>query len=699
MRKWGKIAGAIGVVLIAAFVATAVLVTQYDYNQLKPTIAEMVKDATGRDLVINGNLDLAVSLAPTLVVSDIAFANAPWGEKGDMVRLDKLAAKVDLLALLQGRVDVDYLVLNGLKVVLQTDGKGRANWEFETPDTAEPSTSALSSGGEGDLKLVRGARDIRLMDVDVTYIDGATGKRLRLLLERADFVAENFNAPMHATLSAAYQGVGVAAVVDMGSLGHLVGSAGGAFPVSMEITAPGLKATVKGSVEQPQAGLTVNARADLAVSDTATLAKLAGVALPNLDGLKVGANITGGGTRYAFTALDVRANGSDLGGDVTVTLAGTRPLLSGKLTSKVLDLNQILNIAVPKAATGAGQGSTVPLLATTKPPGAAPVLFSAEPLALDGLKAVDLKLNVRVGRVKLSSMNVDALQAGVKLNGGKLDVHPLSLSVKGGGLDASVRLDGAALVPALTLKSTVRSLDIGQVLAALGQGDVLTLPLSGTVDVATVGTSMQQLMGNMNGSVRFSGHGGQIHDTAITRLITGLGNDLPWIKNEDAGRITCLVADWPVQNGIATAHTVLADTPSFAVAVTGNVDLGGERLHLTVIPQAKSASLASFAVPMRIKGALSAPYVDVSPADAVVGTVGNIFKAPVSLLISIFGINDSNNKAAQAKDPCFQALGGGKTTPPPASTPPAAPPTPGSTLQPLKPIEDLGQSLESLFGK
>jgi len=136
----------------------------------------------------------------------------------------------------------------------------------------------------------------------------------------------------------------------------------------------------------------------------------------------------------------------------------------------------------------------------------------------------------------------------------------------------------------------------------------------------------------------------------------------------------------------------LADTPDIGVRVTGNIDLGGERLHLTIIPNAKTTSLASFAVPVRLKGALSAPYVDVDPKDAVVGTVGNIVKAPVGILIDILGAATGGDAADVKDDPCLTGLSEGKT--PPSKTE-------AVTESKAKPnaIKDLGKKLKGLFGQ
>ncbi|MEN8129816.1 MAG: AsmA family protein [Pseudomonadota bacterium] len=58
------------VLLVLGFLIGAVLVAVgfIDINQYKGLIAEQVKKATGRELVLEGDLELKVSLSPIVVV-------------------------------------------------------------------------------------------------------------------------------------------------------------------------------------------------------------------------------------------------------------------------------------------------------------------------------------------------------------------------------------------------------------------------------------------------------------------------------------------------------------------------------------------------------------------------------------------------------------------------------------------------------
>ena len=65
--------------LVVVIVGGAVIaVKSIDFNQYRSTIADQVKLATGRDLKIAGDLDVGISLTPTVSVNDVSFSNASW---------------------------------------------------------------------------------------------------------------------------------------------------------------------------------------------------------------------------------------------------------------------------------------------------------------------------------------------------------------------------------------------------------------------------------------------------------------------------------------------------------------------------------------------------------------------------------------------------------------------------------------------
>ena len=143
--RWKWIIGISGFLIVALVAADYVFLHTYDYNKLKPRIARMVKEATGRELNLGGEINLAVGFSPALVVTDNTLANASWGSQPQMVKIDELQAQVGLLPLLARDVKLRYIGLRGVDVLLETDKTGHANWYFSPKDS--------SAGKTGTFKL------------------------------------------------------------------------------------------------------------------------------------------------------------------------------------------------------------------------------------------------------------------------------------------------------------------------------------------------------------------------------------------------------------------------------------------------------------------------------------------------------------------------------------------------------------------
>jgi len=610
-KIWLKVFGALVVLAVASVVAVTAVLKSIDFNNFRTDVEALAKSATGRDVTIAGDLGFVVSMSPSLNMSDVTVSNAPWGVDQPMIVLKNLQAKVDLLSLLKGQLDVDYFVVDGLKLILQTDGKGRANWEFD--GSMNDIAPRLTSAG---LAIVPHVRDVRLKNVDLTYIDGATQARFHTTLESVNMKAETLDSPMMANIKATYNGVNVDIQSRMGSLRHLIGSTeSGAFPVDLALNAKGLNVKVKGGVEQPSLGMKVDAGIEVSVGDMNTVAQLVGADLPAVKALKARFNVSGSGTRYALSAIDIKADGSDLTGNIDVDLSTQRPHFSGTLNSKTLD---VASIMPPDHDTGA----------QTR-------FFSTDPLPLDILQNANVDLLISVKKIVIKSLAPSNVRARVTLDNGRLNMRPVNFSIGGGAIQGGVKISGTGKTQKFVADINLKGVDIGKIAKSLGYGDLVRLKLDGKVDVSAQGESSLALASNLNGSIAVFGRDGRINEGTIS----GLG----------VTTIRCLIGRLRIKNGEVTPEMVLLDTPAFEAQVTGNIDLPGERLHLTVTPKAKSTSLASFAVPVRIKGTLSKPYIGVDAKDVIVGTVGNIVKAPVGVLVDILSAI-TNTKA---KDPCI----------------------------------------------
>ena len=167
---------AISLLLIAVLLPAAgyLFLRTWDFNRYKDVIANAVKDATGRELSLEGDVNLDISFWPALVVTNVALANTPWGSQPEMIRVHRLETRVALLPLLGGTVDLKQIALIGVDLILETDAAGLGNWEFADPEGRRK--RHFWAVKQLDV------RDIRIEGLRLLLDNGKTGSKMRLTI-------------------------------------------------------------------------------------------------------------------------------------------------------------------------------------------------------------------------------------------------------------------------------------------------------------------------------------------------------------------------------------------------------------------------------------------------------------------------------------------------------------------------------------
>ena len=174
----------LAVLVVAVIVGGIVLLMNIDFNQYKGLIAEKVKEATGRTLAIDGDIELELSLNPALSVSSVKFQNAAWGSRPQMVVVDKFSAQVALLPLLTKTIEVEHVLLKSADILVERNAEGRMNFEFAVPTKADKPKSkqiASEAAEEAEELPIPVARKVLIQDAKLTYIDAGTGGAGKLL--------------------------------------------------------------------------------------------------------------------------------------------------------------------------------------------------------------------------------------------------------------------------------------------------------------------------------------------------------------------------------------------------------------------------------------------------------------------------------------------------------------------------------------
>jgi AsmA protein len=133
--KWISlvIAGLVVLLLVAALV----LVWFVDPNAFKPRIEAAVKEATGRDFALVGDIELGFFPWLALRTGAGHFGNAPGFGSEPMVRWKSAQLGAKLIPLLRGDLVASRVRLDGVEVRLVRLADGRANWEGIGADAPE----------------------------------------------------------------------------------------------------------------------------------------------------------------------------------------------------------------------------------------------------------------------------------------------------------------------------------------------------------------------------------------------------------------------------------------------------------------------------------------------------------------------------------------------------------------------------------
>ena len=321
MKRAWKILTVVAVLLVAVVVAGIAVLKSMDFNEYRGLIADQVKAATGRDLTIAGDLRLDISLTPAVAVEGVTFANAAWGSRPDMVTLRRLEVQVEVLPLLTGDVRVTRVVLVGLDALLETDAKGRGNWEFAAPE--EATEKAAAEGGEAvPLPVVH---EVHVRDLKVAYRDGRTGQSTVVGLDSLEASAEGLDSPLHLALKGVYNGAPFAATGRFGSVNRMI--EGRPLPMFVEANALGASLRAEGDIGQPRevTGLNVAVSVrgeDLALSLGAVRAQvpaLKDIDVPTLGPYSLSARLKGSAEKLSVSDIDVSVGRAE---QVLVTVTG-----------------------------------------------------------------------------------------------------------------------------------------------------------------------------------------------------------------------------------------------------------------------------------------------------------------------------------------------------------------------------------------
>lgn len=705
MKRFTRIVFALLVVVVGAVAAGIAILKSLDFNSYRGVIAEEAEKAIGRKLTIAGDLKLDISFTPSLTVEGVSLANAAWGSRPQMATVKRFSAQVELWPLLSGEARVTRVELTGVDALLETNAKGQANWQFAGAGGASAAPAAPAAAG-GRPPIVPVIGEVVVKDAKVAYRE-AGGPPIEVGIDELTAASDGLQAPIRVALKGRVGGAAVAVNGKLGPLALLLAGEG-SYPAALTVKAFGAEASVDGALQRKAGVPAPDFAVTVKTQDLAATVKAAAAALPALAGarapampLDVAARLLASGKGYGLEAIRATLGVSDLGGRVAFeTAANGRPRVTADLASKRLNVAALLAAMPPAQAAGSS-----PSPAPAGAGGAQGRLFSADPLPLEALRAVDAKAALKVDAVVLPA-GVELANAAIDilLDKGRLKVAPLAAGLAGGTITGAVNLDASGPKAALDVRLDADAISAGKLAAQLkGSELVQGAPTGVALRLNGKGASLRELMAGLDGETTVTVGEGRIHNKALdlagADVVMQLLNALnPQAAKEDYTVLSCGVVRFLVKDGIAKADRGIAvETDKVNVVGSGTVDLRDEKLDLAVKPEAKEGlglNLGALAGLVRVQGPLADPSVGVDKAGAAKAAV-SIGAALATGGLSVLG-QSLMDKSSQDPHPCQTALG--KAPAKAAEPAPAKPAAPADSGSPKDTLRGVGKALEGLFG-
>jgi uncharacterized protein involved in outer membrane biogenesis len=672
------------VIVLGTLVLLVVLFALFfDWNHFRPTLARIISEKTGRHTVIRGNLRVHLwSFEPSAEVGGLTMDNPPWAQHSVMFTADELTVSVSLGRLLRGQVVVPQIKVVRPAIDLERDAKGRASWELGTQE-GRPQKSAQPA-------KIPTIRRLLIESGKVRVSDGIRKLKLEGTLNASDVAGQE---------SAGFQLKCTGSLNDKPFRADLRGDPlinldpDHPYEMTAHLTAADIKVDARTSFPKPFDMAKYRVKFEVSGNDLADVFYLTGLALPNTPPYRLSADVEHRGTLFHMDNLKGKLGSSDIEGMVEVETGHTRPKFIAKLRSDTLDIvdlaptlghpaapaNTLSAQTPPAAVPRTRRGVAPPAAQPTTPQAPSPAsqwLFPDADLQVNRVRGMDADVTYQARSVAAPKMPMKEVRFHLLLNNGVLKLDPLSFVLDSGKFAGNVTIDAGKEVPESTIDMGIDDVDLSQFTSARLKQPPLQGSLTGRLKIHGYGTSVHKLASSADGTVSVALPSGQMNEALaeLTGIDVSKGLGLLLSQKQPNAGIRCGVIDFQAQKGTLDARSVFIDTTNVLITGRGHVDLGDERLDLSLQGDPKKVRFFRLRSPITLHGTLLHPAVGVKAenlvAQAGVAAALGTLLTPFAAALAFIDPGLAKNKDCSAVMAEVQADVSDQTPPPAQTAPP-----------------------------
>jgi len=604
-RLLGWTAGA----LFAPVVLAVLFIAIFGWNWLRAPIERMTLDKTGRELFIRGDLELASGWpSPRMRAEDVTFANPAWAREKHMIAVDAVEVTIDLLQLLRRKIVFPEVLLERPVVFLEQGSGGRKNWLLDRDQRDEAAHVRIDR--------------LTLDDGRLGYDDA--GQKTSIRSELSTSGGEVAAAPMTFTARGLYKGL---PLKGHGSGGPVLGLRDEMTPYALtaDFTVGRTGVKFDGTVTSLLTLSALDMRLALRGESLAQLFPLLGIAFPETRAYATEGHIVHAARMWRYDKFTGRIGDSDIGGTLQVDTGGNRPVIKADLLSRLLDIADLgpLIGAKPDSVRRANDAAPPPAQASAPASAQARVLPDM-PFKTDRWGSVDADVTLKATSIRRArALPLENLVAHLTLRDSVLTLDPVNFGVAGGHLMAVIALDGRKNPIQARAQVRARKILMAKLFPTVALNKASIGQINGEFDLTGKGMSVGRMLASANGKAGLVVAHGEISKMMMEKVGLHLWEVLVLkVTGDNLIRLRCGVADFAVKDGVMNAQALVFDTEVTTILGSGSVDLGQEKLDLTLNQKTKDTSPVAFRSPIYIRGTFARPAIGVDKGRVAARAIG-----------------------------------------------------------------------------
>jgi len=619
------------VLLVVLFIAI------FGWNWLRGPIERMTLDKTGRELAISGDLELKFGWPlPRIHAGAVTFANPAWAREKQMVAADAVEIAIDLPQLLLRNIVLPEVRLERPIVFLEQGSGGRKNWLLDLNQQDE----------QARIRIDR----LMLDNGRLGYDDAGqkTSIRSELSTGLSTLNTQPAGAGLTFTAQGQYKGMPLKA---RGNGGPVLGlrDESTPYPLKADLTVGHTGVKVDGTITSLLKFSAMDMRLALRGESLAQLFPLLGIAFPETRAYVTNGHIVHSERTWRYEKFSGRIGDSDIAGTFQVDTGGKRPAMKADLVSKLLDFADLgpLIGARPGSVQAAKQAApppsqtAAPITAQVRPAQAR--VLPDIPFKTDRWDSVDAEVTLKASTIRRAKeLPLEDLVTHLSLRDSVLTLDPLNFGAAGGHLNAVISLDGRKDPIQAHAQVRARKILIAKLFPTVELSKTSIGQVNGEFDLAGKGNSVGRMLASSNGKVGLVVAGGEISKMMMEKVGLHLWEILELkVTGDKLVKLRCGVADFDVKEGIMHTDALIFDTEVTTIVGTGSIDLGQEKLDLTLNQKTKNTSPVALRSPIYIRGSFAKPDVEVDKGRVAVRALGAIALGIVNPLLALIPLIDA----------------------------------------------------------